>query len=175
MKRKNAIIVAPLLLGVSLWLWRAGMPTDHPEITRPETTPAAPPAASIEKNPGLTVLRDTPFDSDFTQATSTPERDLELVHEILSSARLLVKDHARIPLADNRDFTRFLSGGNPHRVAWIRPGHPRVNAAGELIDRWDTPLFFHQESSSRTGLRSAGPDRILWNEDDIVFDPATGS
>jgi hypothetical protein len=171
MKRTNAIIVAPLLLGVSLWLWRAGMP-DAPETARSEALPPDPP---IEETPGLTVLRDTPFDSDFTQPTSTPGRDLELVHEILSSARLLVKDHAGIPLADNRDFTRFLSGGNPHRVAWIRPGHPRVNAAGELTDRWETPLFFHQESSSRTGLRSAGPDRILWNEDDIVFDPAAGS
>ncbi|MBC7855099.1 MAG: hypothetical protein IAF94_16840, partial [Pirellulaceae bacterium] len=79
------------------------------------------------------------------------------------------KDYDRFPLADNADFTAFLQGKNPHRVAWIRPGHPAVNASHQLTDRWGRPLFFHRESSRRTALRSAGPDRILWTSDDVVW------
>jgi hypothetical protein len=165
MKRLGVILAAIMLGGVLVWLWRTNTPA--PATTgKPATTP--PPVRIVEQE-GLTILRDTPFDLEFTKAGGSPERDLELLHEVLSSARLLVKDHYKIPLADNQDFTRFLSGNNSHRVAWIRPDHPRVNAEGELTDRWGTPLFFHQESSAETSLRSAGPDRKMWTEDDLTY------
>jgi hypothetical protein len=38
-----------------------------------------------------------------------------------------------------------------------------------LLDRWEMPVFFHKESSRRTSLRSAGPDRKMWTADDIVW------
>jgi hypothetical protein len=116
---------------------------------------------------GPTVIADTGFDRAYGAAGGTAEEDLRLVAELWDSARLLVKDYHRFPLADNADFTAFLQGKNPHQVAWIRPGHPAVNDRNELTDRWGSPLFFHRESSSRTSLRSPGPDRILWTSDDI--------
>lgn len=157
-----------------LFLLTIGVPMNwlnqpSPTVTFIHAEAPPPTAASSAEHDGLTVLRDTPFDLEFTNAGGTPEKDLELLQQVLADARLLVKDHARIPLADNRDFTRFLSGQNPHRVAWIRPGHPRINAQGELTDRWGTPLFFHQESSSRTSLRSAGPDQTMWTDDDLTL------
>jgi hypothetical protein len=162
--KRRAVILGGLIAAVATyWLWQ----TEPPVV--PSTPPPAPASPQVVEIDDLTVLRDTPFDLDFTTAGGTPEKDLELVQQILADARLLVKDHARIPLADNRDFTRFLSGQNPHRVAWIRPGHPQVNAQGELTDRWGTPIFFHQESSSRTSLRSAGPDKTLWTDDDFTL------
>jgi hypothetical protein len=170
MKRLRVIFVL-IVLAVSLtWLARTRNPAPVP-VEQPDSIPL--PVRIIEQE-GLSILRDTPFDLEFTKAGGTPQKDLELVHEILTSARILVKDHHGIPLAENRDFTSFLSGKNNHRVAWIRPDHPRVNAEGELTDRWGTPLFFHQESSSETSLRSAGPDRKMWTEDDLTYADAAG-
>jgi|688.fasta_scaffold189988_2 hypothetical protein len=165
MKRPGVIIFAALLLGIALILL---LPSTPDKLEIPKSPPSPPTVRTVEQD-GLTILRDTPFDLEFTKAGGSPERDLQLLHETLASARLLVKDHFRLPIADNRDFTRFLTGQNSHRVAWIAPDHPRINANDELTDRWGTPLFFHQESSSETSLRSAGPDRKMWTEDDLTY------
>ena len=44
-----------------------------------------------------------------------------------------------------------------------------VNEKGELVDPWGTPYFFHQLSAMEMEIRSAGPDRIMWTEDDLVI------
>jgi hypothetical protein len=46
------------------------------------------------------------------------------------------------------------------------PAGNKVNEAGELTDRWGTAYFFHQLSSREMEIRSAGPDRKMWTEDD---------
>jgi len=45
--------------------------------------------------------------------------------------------------------------------------HAALNARGQLVDRWGTPLFFHALGNGRFEIRSAGPDRKLWTADDI--------
>jgi hypothetical protein len=37
-----------------------------------------------------------------------------------------------------------------------------------MIDRWGTPYFFHQISATSMEIHSAGPDRKMGTEDDIV-------
>ncbi|WP_193210837.1 hypothetical protein [Luteolibacter marinus] len=132
------------------------------------------PAAVAVSLEGFTVVGDTGFARHYRDPGRSAEDDLKEVTGLLDAAVLLVKDIDRIPLADNADFTRFLQGENPHRVAWIVPGHPAVSSQGELLDRWEQPLFFHRESSRRTALRSAGPDREMWTGDDIVFPSPEG-
>lgn len=150
------------LVGMAWW-FRDKAPSPDPS---PPCCDGAPVPVPVE-GPAVEVLSGSEFDRNYAVAGGDIERDLGLVHGILEDAELLVKDFGRHPLADNRDFVRFLSGRNPHRVAWIRPGHPSVNAAGELVDRWGSPLFFHRESATSTTLRSAGPDRRLWTADDV--------
>jgi hypothetical protein len=127
-------------------------------------------ASTLEKTADLTVVRDSRFETEFGSPMTGQLDDLAIVRELLASSRLLVKEHAQLPLADNQDFVKFLSGGNPHHVAWIPPGHPSVSKSGELLDRWGRAVIFHQESSSHTSLRSAGPDGIPWNHDDLTLD-----
>lgn len=117
---------------------------------------------------GLVVV-DSEFERRYPDPNGKPVDDLRMLGDLLGRAWLLVKNHDALPLADNRDFTLFLSGRNSHRVAWIRPGHPSVSKAGEILDRWGSPVFFHRESSLRTTLRSAGPDRTMWNDDDVIW------
>jgi len=45
----------------------------------------------------------------------------------------------------------------------------RVNAQGEMLDAWGTPLFFHQLSGHDMEIRSAGEDRQLWTVDDLIL------
>lgn len=168
-RSKSAGLLAAL---AALTLWRLFAPQPPPLESIPDS-PAPPTAATrpqtLEQD-GLTVIRHTDFDRRYGTASSSPAEDLELLRETLGDAFLLVKNFRELPLADNADFTAFLGGKNPHRVAWIRPVHPLVSASGELLDRWGEPVFFHRESSSQTSLRSAGPDKILWTEDDVVLD-----
>jgi hypothetical protein len=35
------------------------------------------------------------------------------------------------------------------------------------VDRWGTPLYFHAISRDRLEVRSAGPDKVMWTEDDV--------
>jgi len=163
------LVVAVL---AALALWRLFTPHDTPPAANQNSpaTPAADVRPQTVEQDGLTVIRGTDFDTRYGTASSSPAEDLELLRETLGAAFLLVKNFRELPLADNADFTAFLGGKNSHRVAWVRPGHPLLSASGELLDRWGEPVFFHRESSSRTSLRSAGPDRTLWTEDDVLLD-----
>jgi hypothetical protein len=158
----RSLITAAILLAVVAYFFR----TDDPESP---TVPPAPVAPPVAVPADLTVLSDSEFERSYRGAGSSAEDDLKQVAEVWQSALLLIKDYDRFPLPDNAAITAFLQGKNPHRVAWIRPGHPAVSGNGELLDRWDSPLFFHRESSRTTTFRSAGPDRKLWTEDDVVW------
>ncbi len=48
------------------------------------------------------------------------------------------------------------------------PSSRRTNAVGELLDIWGTPYFFHQMSAQQMEIRSAGLDKTLWTQDDII-------
>ncbi len=62
-------------------------------------------------------------------------------------------------------------GANPNGIIFLREENPSINAQGELCDRWGTPFFFHAESGTKMEIRSAGPDRQLWTDDDGVLKP----
>ena len=57
--------------------------------------------------------------------------------------------------------------GTIESVSMISSNHVAVNEKGELIDRWGTPFFLHQLSARQMEIRSAGPDREMWTEDDV--------
>jgi hypothetical protein len=73
------------------------------------------------------------------------------------------------PVGTNPEITAELNGGNPKHINFIQPdAGMRINEKGELVDVWNTPLFFHQISGTETEIHSAGPDKIMWTSDDLV-------
>lgn len=72
------------------------------------------------------------------------------------------------PVGTNAEIMRAVMGENPKQARLGPPEGQRLNAQGELVDRWGTPYFFHQLSRTSTEVRSAGPDRRLWTEDDVI-------
>jgi dienelactone hydrolase len=71
--------------------------------------------------------------------------------------------------ARGRELVAALAGENAHRIRFIDPASPFINADGELLDRWQVPLFFHFVEADDVGVRSAGPDRVLWTADDVMM------
>jgi hypothetical protein len=73
------------------------------------------------------------------------------------------------PVGTNPEITAALTGKNPKQINFLA-GQPGVliDAAGELVDAWGTPYFFHQLSATEMEIHSAGPDKIMWTSDDLV-------
>lgn len=112
-----------------------------------------------------------PINEEYGHPDKGVANDLKVVTFLLHDCQLIIKDFDSYFLPENREIIAFLSGKNRDRLAWIAKDHQFVNEEGELVDRWGTPLFFHRESGFHFELRSAGPDRKHWTEDDISTKP----
>ena len=72
------------------------------------------------------------------------------------------------PTGTNAEIVKALTGGNEKGATYLAPDLKGLNENGELVDRWGTPYFFHSNSATDMEVRSAGPDKRLYTEDDIV-------
>lgn len=72
------------------------------------------------------------------------------------------------PVGNNAEIVRELDGGNAKGAIYLSSDLRRINTAGELVDEWGTPYFFHQESREVMEVRSAGADRVMWTPDDLT-------
>jgi hypothetical protein len=109
--------------------------------------------------------------ADTLNSPSTDIRsDLRVVAEVIDAFRTNFPRDGN-PVGDNIEITAALTGKNKLGLALIPPKHKAINKDGQLCDRWGTPFFFHAESASKMEIRSAGPDRKMWNDDDVVYTP----
>ena len=90
--------------------------------------------------------------------------DLSNVHVLLSSHRRAFGEN---PVGLNDEITAELSGRNSKGAASLSPDHPAISKEGELLDRWGTPYRFHALSAKLMEVRSAGPDRKHFTNDDL--------
>lgn len=102
------------------------------------------------------------------QPDRTVQDDLRLLGNLLDRYRLIVKDPSGNPGGTHEEIVAALQGRNRARLAFLPERHPALNAQNQLVDRWDTPYFFHALSSTRMTIRSAGPDRRMWTDDDVL-------
>lgn len=98
---------------------------------------------------------------------STAEQDLEILQCLIAFYRR-ANAGAGPGGGLNEEIVEQLRGRNTHHLALLPPDLPGTNAAGELLDRWGTPYFFHPVSRAVLEIRSAGPDGKLWTSDDVV-------
>ncbi|MEP4077961.1 hypothetical protein [Haloferula sp.] len=99
-----------------------------------------------------------------------PRVDLELVTQLLDDYRLVYKEN---PVGtDNAEIVAQLLGKNSKKIFFIDPALSAINANGELLDRWGSPYVFHPLRSDLMDVRSIGPDRTLWTDDDMSLDLA---
>ena len=91
--------------------------------------------------------------------------ELDKVRSMLRDYRTLYHEN---PVGTNAEIMKAVMGGNPKQARLGPPEGQTLNASEELVDRWETPYFFHQLSGDLMEIRSAGPDKILWTSDDLV-------
>jgi hypothetical protein len=72
------------------------------------------------------------------------------------------------PVGNNQEITKALRGDNLKQVRLPLPKGATIDDEGRMRDRWGTPYFFHQLSGKEMEIHSAGPDRVMWTDDDIV-------
>ena len=150
-------------IGILAWLFFDRDSEKRPvaavvQKTRSESKPTGP-------VPGDALL------AGYADPSTPPLEDLKKIHRVVTGYFSVIKDSSRFPIGGNEDLAAALRGENPNREVFIKPDHPVFSAAGLLIDRWDSPVIVHPEAWKQLELRSAGPDRIPYNEDDLVLAP----
>jgi hypothetical protein len=169
-KKLVLILLLPVVL-VAVWVFgrmkwrfsRAATQSPVPEQRASHTTvvTAATPAGGTTNLLGETILR------GYADTNLPPEHDLTLMWRLMDSSLLLLKSAANRPLSANEDWADLFRGRNSAREEFLPAHHVALNGRGQLIDRWQTPLFFHALGGGRFEIRSAGPDREMWTEDDL--------
>ncbi|NNC87458.1 MAG: hypothetical protein HKN82_03235 [Akkermansiaceae bacterium] len=100
--------------------------------------------------------------------SATVQDDLSVVGELIAAYIRYIGTGPEGGL--NEEFVAALQGSNPMKLILLGKDHARVNEAGELLDRFGTPYYFHPVSAKEIEIRSAGPDKLLWSKDDVLLD-----
>lgn len=178
---KAGFVVLALLVGGLIWYQAQSGSADSDVASEDQTDkgvttstatgdtnrPPAPNKVPLEVRDDLSAQ----FMQGYGGGESPPIADITQVSEMLGSYFLLVKTKDSLPMGENREVAAALLGNNPYRTRLLNPDSPWLNEAGELVDRWKTPLYFHPIDSNRVGVRSAGPDKKMWTEDDLTDGP----
>lgn len=105
------------------------------------------------------------------ERTTTPE-EIDEVRIELDQVGLMLRDYrTRVgenPWGTNAEIMKAVMGANSVQARLGPPEGQQLNGAGELVDRWGTPYFFHQLSATQMEIHSAGPDKMRGTSDDIV-------
>jgi len=125
------------------------------------------PQQPLQHSPPQPPLPGEEILSGYALPTTRPQDDLTMVYHALGNLTLLIKGDAPFPMGANEEFAAALRGKNRSKLRFLPDAHRCFNAQGQIVDRWQTPLFFHVIERSRIDIRSAGPDRRMWTEDDL--------
>jgi hypothetical protein len=176
MNRRSALVVilAVLALGLVWWIPRHRPANPAGPAALPGAAAPGAPVAARSNLPGGYAAEEPSHLADLLDAPAGDiASDLRALNDIFAQYRSAI--HGGDPIGENAEITAALTGRNRLGFSFIPKGHPAINSRGELCDRWGTPFFFHQLSGTQMEIRSAGPDRKLWTDDDKVLTPGLHS
>lgn len=167
---KAAIAGTILIILVGLWIiQKKETPEDqtNPSANIPEVEIPHPQIETPDQPP-TPVLADTML-AGYGSDESSGKEDLLKLATLLDSVFLLVKNRDSADYSTNEDLVLFLKGENPHRAKFLNDPSPALNQNGQLIDRWGSPIIVHPISRKLLEIRSAGPDKQAYTEDDFTW------
>lgn len=184
MKRAIYTISALILVSTAFFLIQGGK-----QFSREETSPKSESNQHSQSANQSKNDHKTPIESRLERATQKEHKrtytDLDLlpanelgkqdntetddIHHVISLVLQYdsIMKEGSIPTGMNEDFVDALTGKNTHSFRFIKRSHPRIDPQGRLTDSWGSPYFFHSVSSQEFSIRSAGPDREFYTDDDI--------
>lgn len=174
----GCLAVGCVALGLWLLLRPSAPPASVENLAQPIRTPPTVPATVALPPDSVPRLATSGSGDDATfegieklnARELTIHDDLRLLNDLFFSWQVTYPKEGN-PVGSNQEITAAFTGTNLHGLALIPRSHPALSRNGELLDRWGTPFFFHQLSRSRMEIRSAGPDRKLYTEDDALYTP----
>jgi hypothetical protein len=92
--------------------------------------------------------------------------DLDLAG-LTRAVREFVQQSDNLPLQGGQVISKMITGGNSQGKSYYLPRDGRRGKDGSILDSWDTPFQF-QFTSETVTVRSAGPNRHFFDEDDAV-------
>lgn len=162
-----------VVIAAAVWMLMSEHPEPVVEIVRPpEPTGVAVSTPSLSPLvPMAVAMIAPPIPPDLPppkpRLVHSPEalKDMEDIQFMLRDYRTRLGDN---PTGTNAEIMKEMMGGNRVQARLGPPEGQKVNDEGELLDRWGVPYFFHQLSKNEMEIRSAGPDRAMWTNDDVV-------
>ncbi|CAN5913413.1 hypothetical protein BH11VER1_BH11VER1_27970 [soil metagenome] len=143
---------------------------------------ASTPLGVVYALPAMQIAQQLGVPETASKSAGRPTSDVatnETAMDDVQSVSMMLEEYRRafgaMPVGElNDEIVRRLQGENPKGIAVLPKSHPAINDQGELLDRWGTPYRFHPESAWDMTVRSAGPDRKMWTNDDILTDRLEG-
>jgi hypothetical protein len=129
------------------------------------TTEITSPSSSAEQTPqcpGDLALQ------GYSNPATSAKIDLTLLANSITNFLIISKRANERPLSANEEWSAALRGKRDGGEVWLSDSSPVLDSQKRLIDRWKTPLSFHALGGKRWEIRSAGPDKQLWTDDDLV-------
>ncbi len=167
MRRSLPIVVVILLFSLmAMVIWVSN------RLDFPVKPPPPPPAKSeIKPSPPAEPTAAESLLAGYGDPSTPPIEDLRKIHRVATGYFSVIKDTARFPIGGNEDLSAALRGENANREVFVSAEHPVFSKEGLLVDRWGSQLIVHPEAWRQLELRSAGPDRVPHNADDLVLSP----
>ncbi len=160
-------VVLVLVFVIGRMKWKFTTPAPRPVASEPLASNLTLVAIPLPSAPSTNALLGETILREYANPNLPPQSDLTLMARLMENALLLLKAAADRPLSANEDWADLLRGRNGAREEFLPAQHRALNDEGQLIDRWQRPLFFHALGGGRYEIRSAGPDRMMWTADDI--------
>jgi hypothetical protein len=131
-----------------------------------EESRVAPPERADARSVG------SPLAAELNAPGGDAPHDVETLHALLKQYWHHLGRRQGLPIGNDSDLVRALTGHNPMKLVVIPRDHPAISHDGRLRDRWGTPYFIHPRGNRVFEIRSAGPDRQIFTSDDVVENPS---
>ncbi|MEZ0388456.1 MAG: hypothetical protein ACAI34_15385 [Verrucomicrobium sp.] len=158
-----------LVVALTLWTMHPGS-TPSPAPTDGNAQSTKPPVQSVAQpdvpQAPITVHQSAgELGEQVLRAGQSTEDRLQAVGQVLYVYR---QGFGGNPTGQNEDVVAALTGENAKRTALLPKDFPAIKE-GKLVDEWGTPYWFHSVSNNQTEIRSAGPDKELFTNDDVFI------
>ncbi|MGC4017419.1 MAG: hypothetical protein QM755_23335 [Luteolibacter sp.] len=148
-------------------LWLVLRPAEKATLLNP---PPVTPSQSVPPPPEKPSAAESLL-SGYGDSATPPIEDLRKLQHVIGGYFSVIKDASKNPIGGNADLAAALRGENPNHTVFLPPGHRIFSSEGLLTDRWGCPLMVHPEGWRQLELRSAGPDKVPYNGDDLILSP----
>jgi hypothetical protein len=164
---KFIILVTAVILAAVIIFWPGRLPEPRQQVTPAPQPPPAPQLSDLGKpadlfyvDPRTTQVPEIDAANlqkadQLNSPDHSVQEDLQIVAEFVD---VLTRAGVNASIGDNADITAALTGTQyAGQKGHVFPRQHNAIRGGQLVDRWGTPFWFHNNGPGKLEIRSAGP------------------